>query len=215
MLKYAAPIVANATRIEGSFSIFIEGVARSRSATRRRRPPRAASRCTSSRSCPARGSPTSSASSSRSKLAEPHRRQAARTCSAARRSQPAAAGQGHHDDTNAPSTSKSSTAASTTATSSSSSTTCPSARYGSVGFDQTLALVHRSPDASQMGRRQASPARPHRPGHRASPSPARSRKPNIDERAVGNFLTQAAQAAVGGAIGGELNKALDELFRRK
>ena len=37
----------------------------------------------------------------------------------------------------------------------------------------------------------------------------------VDERAVGNFLAQAAQTAVGGAIENEINKAFDGLFRRK
>ena len=37
----------------------------------------------------------------------------------------------------------------------------------------------------------------------------------VDKRTVGNFVAQAAQSAVGGAIGGELNKALEGLFRRK
>ena len=37
----------------------------------------------------------------------------------------------------------------------------------------------------------------------------------VDERAVGNFLGQAAQSAVSGALGDELNKAFDGLFKPK
>ena len=38
---------------------------------------------------------------------------------------------------------------------------------------------------------------------------------NVDERAITNFLGQAAQTAVGGAIENELNKAIEGLFKKK
>ena len=38
-------------------------------------------------------------------------------------------------------------------------------------------------------------------------------QPKVDERAITGFVGQAAQAAAGGLLGGELNKALDKLLK--
>jgi translocation and assembly module TamB len=38
-------------------------------------------------------------------------------------------------------------------------------------------------------------------------------KPQVDNRAVGSFITQAAQQAAGGIIGEEINKAFDKILK--
>jgi hypothetical protein len=90
----------------------------------------------------------------------------------------------------------------------------PVRSYGSVGFDQTLALVIQVPVQEKWVR--GTPAlRPLIGQIIEIPVSGTFTKWKIDERAVGNFLSQAAQTAVGGAIGDEINKALEGLFRRE
>lgn len=38
-------------------------------------------------------------------------------------------------------------------------------------------------------------------------------KPQVDNRGVGSFVTQAAQQAAGGIIGEEINKAFDKILK--
>jgi hypothetical protein len=40
-------------------------------------------------------------------------------------------------------------------------------------------------------------------------------RPQLDRRAVGSLSTQLLQSAAGEAVGGELNKALDKLFKSR
>ncbi|HMP08016.1 MAG TPA: hypothetical protein PJ982_16830, partial [Lacipirellulaceae bacterium] len=90
----------------------------------------------------------------------------------------------------------------------------PVRSYGSVGFDQTIALVIHVPVQAKWGGR--SPALQGLVGQTIEiPVSGTMTRWRVDQRAVGNFLAQAAQSAVGGALGDELNKALDGLFRRK
>jgi translocation and assembly module TamB len=90
----------------------------------------------------------------------------------------------------------------------------PVTSYGSVGFDQTIALVIRVPvQAKWVGKE---PALQGLIGQVIEiPVSGTFTRWRVDERAVGQFLAQAAQSAVGGAIGNEINKALDGLFRPK
>ena len=90
----------------------------------------------------------------------------------------------------------------------------PVRSYGSVGFDQTIALVIEVPvQAKWVG---GTPALQPLIGQIIEiPVSGTFTQWKVDERAVGNFLAQAAQTAVGGAIGDELNKALEGLFRRE
>jgi hypothetical protein len=85
---------------------------------------------------------------------------------------------------------------------------------GSVGFDETLALVIEIPiQAKWVG---SKPALQPLVGQTiAIPVSGTFNQPNVDERAIGAFLTQAAQATAGGLLGDELNKALDKLLRPK
>jgi hypothetical protein len=85
---------------------------------------------------------------------------------------------------------------------------------GSVGFDETLALVIEIPiQAKWVG---SKPALQPLVGQMITiPVSGTFNKPNIDERAIGAFLTQAAQATAGGLLGDELNKALDKLLKPK
>lgn len=90
----------------------------------------------------------------------------------------------------------------------------PVRSYGSVGFDQSMAIVLQVPVQEKWVR--GTPALHGLIGQVIEiPVNGTFTKWNVDERAVGNFVAQAAQSAVGGAIGGELNKALEGLFRRK
>ncbi len=90
----------------------------------------------------------------------------------------------------------------------------PVRSYGSVGFDQTIALMIQVPiQAKWVGKE---PALQPLIGQVIDiPVSGTFTRWRIDERAVGAFLAQAAQTAVGGAIGNELNKALEGLFRKK
>jgi hypothetical protein len=90
----------------------------------------------------------------------------------------------------------------------------PVTSYGSVGFDQTIALVISVPVQEKWVR--GTPALAGLVGQVIEiPVSGTFTRWKVDERAVGNFLAQAAQTAVGGALGNEINKALDGLFRPK
>jgi len=90
----------------------------------------------------------------------------------------------------------------------------PVRSQGSVGFDETLALVIEVPiQAKWVGNKPA--LKPLIGQVIQIPVHGTFNKPQIDQRAVGNFLAQAAQAAAGGLLGEELNKALDKLLRPK
>jgi hypothetical protein len=90
----------------------------------------------------------------------------------------------------------------------------PVRSYGSVGFDQTMAIVLQIPVQEKWVR--GTPALHGLIGQVIEiPVTGTFTQWKVDERAVGNFVAQAAQSAVGGALGGELNKALEGLFRRK
>jgi translocation and assembly module TamB len=90
----------------------------------------------------------------------------------------------------------------------------PVTSYGSVGFDQSIALVLSIPVQEKWVR--GTPALHGLIGQKIEiPVSGTFTHWNVDQRAVGAFLSQAAQTAVGGALGDELNKALEGLFRRK
>jgi hypothetical protein len=90
----------------------------------------------------------------------------------------------------------------------------PVRSYGSVGFDQTISLMIEVPvQAKWVGSERA--LQPLIGQIIQIPVSGTFSKWKIDERAIGNFLAQAAQTAVGGAIEGELGKALDKLFKQK
>ncbi|MBA3481800.1 MAG: hypothetical protein H0T51_08300, partial [Pirellulales bacterium] len=85
----------------------------------------------------------------------------------------------------------------------------PVRSQGSVGFDESLALEIEVPiQAKWVGSKPA--LQPLIGQSIRIPVTGTFAKPNIDERAIGAFLTQAAQAAAGGLLGDELNKALDK-----
>ena len=90
----------------------------------------------------------------------------------------------------------------------------PVRSQGSVGFDETLALEIEVPiQAKWVGNRpglQSLVGQPIR-----IPVTGTFVRPTVDERAIGAFLTQAAQAAAGGLLGDELNKAFDKLLKPK
>jgi hypothetical protein len=83
---------------------------------------------------------------------------------------------------------------------------------GSVGFDETLALLIEVPIQQKwVGKR---PALQQLVGQPLQiPVGGTLSKPQIDNRAIGQFAAQAAQAAAGNIIGDELNKALDKLLK--
>jgi translocation and assembly module TamB len=83
---------------------------------------------------------------------------------------------------------------------------------GSVGFDETIALVLQVPIQQKwVGSR---PALQGLVGQVLEiPINGTFNQPKVEGQAVGNFLAQAAQAAAGGLLGDELNKALDKLFK--
>jgi hypothetical protein len=83
---------------------------------------------------------------------------------------------------------------------------------GSVGFDETIALMIEVPIQQKwVG---SKPALQPLVGQLIQiPVSGTFDRPQIDERAIANFLGQAAQAAAGGLLGDELNKALDKLFK--
>jgi hypothetical protein len=88
----------------------------------------------------------------------------------------------------------------------------PVRSFGSVGFDQTLALEIEVPiQAKWVGSERA--LQPLIGQVIRIPISGTFTRWKIDERAIGQFLGQAAQTAVGGAIEGELNRALNQLFK--
>jgi translocation and assembly module TamB len=90
----------------------------------------------------------------------------------------------------------------------------PVTSFGSVGFDQTIALVIRVPVQEKWVR--GTPALASLVGQVIEiPVSGTFTRWRVDERAVGQFLTQAAQTAVSGALGNEINRALEGLFRPK
>ncbi len=90
----------------------------------------------------------------------------------------------------------------------------PVRSQGSVGFDQTLALVIEIPiqekwiEKERMLRSLAG---------QSIQIPVRGtfQKPRIDERAVANLSRQLLQGVATEAIGGEINRALDKLFKSR
>jgi translocation and assembly module TamB len=90
----------------------------------------------------------------------------------------------------------------------------PVTSFGSVGFDQTISLVLRVPVQEKWvrGTRELQPLI----GQIIEiPVSGTMSRWNVDERAISGFLAKAAQTAVGGAIENELNKALEGLFKKK
>lgn len=83
---------------------------------------------------------------------------------------------------------------------------------GSVGFDETLNIVIEVPIQQKwVG---SKPALQSLVGQVIQiPVTGTFAKPQVDNRAVGSFVTQAAQQAVGGVIGEELNKAFDKILK--
>ncbi|HEX6961626.1 MAG TPA: hypothetical protein VF175_07145, partial [Lacipirellula sp.] len=83
---------------------------------------------------------------------------------------------------------------------------------GSVGFDESLALLIEVPIQQKwVG---SKPALQPLVGQLIQiPVSGTFARPNVDERAITGFLTQAAQAAAGGLLGDEINKALDKLLK--
>lgn len=83
---------------------------------------------------------------------------------------------------------------------------------GSVGFDETMALVLQVPIQQKwVGSR---PALQGLVGQMIDiPINGTFAKPQVESQAVGAFMAQAAQAAAGGLLGDEVNKALDKLFK--
>jgi hypothetical protein len=90
----------------------------------------------------------------------------------------------------------------------------PVSSQGSVGFDETLALLIEVPIQQKwVGKK---PALQQLVNQKLQiPVGGTLSKPQIDNRAIGQFAAQAAQAAATGALGEELNKAFDKLLRPK
>jgi translocation and assembly module TamB len=83
---------------------------------------------------------------------------------------------------------------------------------GSVGFDETLNLMIEVPIQQKwVG---SKPALQSLVGQVIQiPVSGTFAKPQVDNRAVGSFVTQAAQQAAGGIIGEEINKAFDKILK--
>ena len=88
----------------------------------------------------------------------------------------------------------------------------PVRSQGSVGFDQTLALMIEVPimekwvEKERLLRSLA--------GEKIQiPVQGTFQQPRIDERAVANLSQKLLQGVANEAIGGELNRALDKLFK--
>jgi hypothetical protein len=83
---------------------------------------------------------------------------------------------------------------------------------GSVGFDETLNLMIEVPIQQKwVG---SKPALQSLVGQVIQiPVSGNFAHPQVDNRAVGNFLAQAAQQAAGGIIGEEINKAFDKILK--
>jgi len=85
---------------------------------------------------------------------------------------------------------------------------------GSVGFDQTLALVIEVPIQDQWIEREKA-LRSLAGQSLRIPIYGTFQKPKIDKRAVANLSAQLLQGAASQAIGDELNRQFDKLFRGK
>ncbi|MBL9161994.1 MAG: hypothetical protein JNL18_04545 [Planctomycetaceae bacterium] len=83
---------------------------------------------------------------------------------------------------------------------------------GSVGFDETLNLMIEIPIQQKwVG---SKPALQSLVGQVIQiPVAGTFAKPQVDNRAVGSFVAQAAQQAAGGIIGEEINKAFDKILK--
>ena len=83
---------------------------------------------------------------------------------------------------------------------------------GSVGFDETLNIVIEVPIQQKwVG---SKPALQSLVGQVIQiPVSGTFAKPQVDNRAAGSFVAQAAQQAAGGIIGEELNKAFDKILK--
>ncbi|MCC6492832.1 MAG: hypothetical protein IT424_07410 [Pirellulales bacterium] len=83
---------------------------------------------------------------------------------------------------------------------------------GSVGFDETLALTIEVPVQEKwVGNRPALKALVGQPLQ--IPIGGTFSHPQVDPRAIANFAAQAAQQAAGGVLGEEINKALDKILK--
>jgi hypothetical protein len=90
----------------------------------------------------------------------------------------------------------------------------PVRSQGSVGFDETLALMIEVPiQAKWVGNKPA--LKPLIGQVMQIPVSGTFSKPRVDSRAIGGFAAQAAGQAASGLLGEELNKALDKLLRPK
>jgi len=90
----------------------------------------------------------------------------------------------------------------------------PVRSYGSVGFDQTLALMIEVPIQDKWIEREQA-LRSFAGQSLQIPIRGTFQKPKIDERAVANLSKQLLQGAATQAIGDELNRQLEKLFRGK
>jgi hypothetical protein len=88
----------------------------------------------------------------------------------------------------------------------------PVRSYGSVGFDQSLALVLEVPIQQKwLGSERALQSLA---GQKLEiPVTGTFQQPRIDQRAVANLSQKLLQGAATQAIGDELNRALDKLFK--
>ena len=88
----------------------------------------------------------------------------------------------------------------------------PVRSYGSVGFDQTLALVLEIPIQEKWVKREKV-LRSLAGQSLRIPVGGTFQRPQIDQRAVADFSRQILAGAASQAIGGEINRQLDKLFR--
>jgi len=85
---------------------------------------------------------------------------------------------------------------------------------GSVGFDETLSLVLQVPIQDRWVERERLLVS--LKGQTLSiPIAGTLTRPQMDQRAIGSLSQQLLQGAAQQAIGGELNKALEKLFKAK
>ena len=90
----------------------------------------------------------------------------------------------------------------------------PVRSYGSVGFDETLALEIEVPIQQKwVGKNKSLQGLVGQPIK--IPVRGTFSKPQVDQRAVADLSRQFLEGAAAGAIGGELNRALDKLFKGK
>jgi hypothetical protein len=85
---------------------------------------------------------------------------------------------------------------------------------GSVGLDETVAITLQVPIQDRWIEKE--PLLAGLKGQSlAVPVSGTLTRPQLDRRAVGSLSTQLLQSAAGEAVGGELNKALDKLFKSR